>query len=144
ITKLDLYNNQIGPSGALSLSKNTTLTSLNLLGNQIQNEFLLEIRKGISSNRISQKNRRNTFLLSMILLSLDSKDPKSESFWRRFPRDIRNYIISIFSFNESPFLSLGKTPQQIHSITLFIQETIHPLNEILKQKRKIKIIEKKN
>ena len=142
ITDLNLSSNLIGDSGAISLYQNTTLTSLNLSGNQIQEVIEARIKRSISINQISQIKRRNTFILSMILLERDSKHPNSSSIWRQFPRDIRNYILSIFSFNESPFLSLGKTPQQIHSITLFIQENIHPLNEILKQKRIIKIIEK--
>jgi Ran GTPase-activating protein (RanGAP) involved in mRNA processing and transport len=146
LTSLDLSYNQIGAAGAKDLSDalthNTTLTSLNLIYNQINVAHLQVINALIQRNQQTMLARRQEFIFKIIMLARNAKDPNPDSLWANLPKEIKLHVISYLNLASESYI--GKTAKQTKQCVQFIFSNIDECNVLIKDKQKIKLIEKQD
>ena len=127
MASLNLRYNSVGVDGARALASNTSLTSLNLEGNNIGKELLDEIRLQMAQRldyRIKQVDDTIAFLKS--LQSNDRKDSRTASFLKdsrqnglgRLPKDVLVGVLLPY-LNQIWFRSIGLTLKEMEQKSLF-------------------------
>jgi hypothetical protein len=146
LTSLNLHCNQIGDAGAKDLSEalkhNTTLTFLDLKGNQIGDSQLHKINALIKRNQQMRRARRQQFLFKIIILARNAKNLKYDSLWANLPKEIKLHVLSYLNLASESYI--GKTAKQTKQCVQFIFTNIDECNVLIKDKQKIKLIEKQD
>jgi Leucine-rich repeat (LRR) protein len=145
LTSLNLGRNEIGDAGAKDLSEalkhNTTLTSLDLIYNQIGDAQFQEIDALIQRNQQMMLARRQQFLYKIIMLARNARNSNLDSLWAKLPKEIKLHVLSYLNLTSESYI--GKTAKQTGQCVQFIFTHIDECNALIKDKQKIKLMEKK-
>jgi hypothetical protein len=144
LISLDLYNNQINASGAKDLSdmlkQTTTLISLELRYNQIDNKQHKQINALIQRNEKMMLARRQQFFFKIIMLARNARNPNPDSLWANLPKEIKLHVLSYLYLASESYI--GKIAKQTGQCIQFIFTHIDECNVLIKDKQKIKLMEK--
>jgi hypothetical protein len=145
LTSLNLDVNVIGAAGAKDLSDalihNYILTSLDLDDNPIDDSQLQEIDALIERNLLMMLVRRQQFLFKIIMLARNARNPNFDSLWANLPKEIKLHVLSYLNLASVSYI--GKTAKQTGQCVQFIFTHINECNVLIKDKQKIKLLEKK-
>jgi hypothetical protein len=122
------------------LKYNTTLTSLNLEVNQICDTQRQEINALIQRNQQMMLARRQQFLFKIIILARNARNPNLDSLCANLPKEIKLNILSYLNLASEGYI--GKTAKQTEQCVQFIFTHIGECNTLIKDKQKIKVMEK--
>lgn len=146
ITQLKLYRNQIGVAGGRALVRalenNQTLVHLNLDGNNINEEDKQAINVLLKRNNEAMLLRRQQFIASVICLACCAAEPKSLYNFSHLPSDVKRYLLRFLSYHGKD--NIGKSNQQIYQCAEFIFDNYAECGSLIKQKQRIKLLEKTN
>ena len=85
--------------------------------------------------------RRQQFLFKIIMLARNARNLKSDSLWVNLPKEIKLHILSFLNLVSQSYI--GKTAKQTEQCVQFIFTHIDECNVLIKDKQKIKLLEKK-
>jgi hypothetical protein len=125
-----------------ALKHNTTLTSLDLEYNQIDDAQLQEINALIKRNQQAVLARRQEFIFKIIMLARNAKNPNLNSLWAKLPKEIKLHVLNYLNSASESYIS--KTAKQTKQCVQFIFSNIDECNVLIKDKQRIKLIEKQD
>jgi len=139
IINLNLEHNNLGNKGARALASNQILISLNIHSNKIEKYWEKKLIKTIKVNHYHMILRRNHFIQVLITLIRDRVNSNSQSLLSILPPEIFLKILYLISTDQL----IGKSLKQTSEYIKFIFDNIDVLDQRLKNKDSIKVLEKK-